>query len=222
MRTSPDTHYMSRVDVFNFVLKLLSVCGVCSSEQLAVVYAYRDKPLKRMWDVLKYLRDEDYVESKPFSEGRMSVHRLSRRVRRQYGLKSVRWDSNLEHKLAITDLYLALSEPEYFMREYRQPFMWNGKVQRLSPDACATLPDDRIAFFEIQRTPIETKKWAAKRQLYERYFASGAWMDVFPEKPMVIVIQSANQQLDTIGTAIGYDLMVMDSMDELSRIAHAE
>lgn len=217
MGTTPETYYVSEVAACDFVLRLLSVCGVCSSSQAASVYAYRDRPVRRIWAVLERLRGDGYIESRKHTDGQQSVHRLTRKVRQKHGLRPIRWDARIEHKLAITDLYLTLGQPEYFIREYRQRFMWLNKERILSPDACAMVGDD-VFLYEVQRTPIETRKWVQKRKAYEQYFASGAWTDVFAVKPRVVVVQYANQQLDTIGPGLGYDLTVCNGMEEVGRI----
>lgn len=178
----------------DWVLKMLSLCGIATTEQAALVYRDSLQPTKKIQQVLAFLRDRDYIETlhRPF---RSSLHRLTASARRPLQIRATRWDTQIDHKLAVTETWIALGAPDDFFREYRA-FLSSGQV--LSPDALVCLPG-RTFFLEVQRTPISSTAWARKRKLYERYFAAEAWREVFPEPPDVVVLCMARQELSTYG-----------------------
>ena len=202
-----------RDDAKEWILAMLSRCGICSTEQAGEVYSYRKDPTLRARNLLRDLREAGYIESRPRARG-SHVHRLTTEVRRAARIRPIRWDSLLDHKLAITDLYLALSAPAQFRREYRHAFRAGGRVAQIFPDAFSFL-EGRPTYWEVQRTRIETNRWSVKRRLYEIYFASDAWMDRFDKRPQVIVWQADDQQPSTIGRGNGYELIVTRDLREV-------
>ena len=210
MQTSPHTHFVSQVDAYNFVLQCLSFCGLASTPQLARVYAHRKEPTKRISSVLGYLAERGYIESRRGFHNEPNLYRLTAKIRNKYGVRGIRWDRRIEHKLALTETYLDLDCPPYFYREYRQTFRWMNQTLILAPDAVCKV-GDRYLYLEVQRTSIESVRWAEKRRNYERYFATGAWVETFQSKPEVLVVQYANQLESTIGIASNYTLHVISA-----------
>ncbi len=197
------------IEAKNRILAMLSRCGVCNTYQAATVYEHRADPVKRVRPLLSELTKGGYLESRPLEPEYDAVYRLSKQLRHAAGgIKATRWDGLLTHKFAVTDLYLELGSPSSFKREPRLPYRAAKGITKLSPDAFA-LVEGVPYFFEVQRTPIETVKWALKRRGYEGYFASGAWMDSFDVRPVVVIWQAENQQKSTIGTPIGFRMEVV-------------
>ncbi|MCF8567705.1 hypothetical protein LLE49_23580 [Alicyclobacillus tolerans] len=277
---TPTLTTVSRVDVANSVLRMLSLCKVCATRHVAAFYAHTNRPSIRAWEVLHYLRERDYVESYRTGMNKEAMYRLSRRIRKQYGIIPVRWNSStIEHRLAITDVYVDLEEPETFVTEYRSEYEWRGRRHVLSPDVYTEVTNGKFRssekgvglndelssneganstrtlanpstlsglsnrletpnfatsrnsnhatshglqtmFIEVQRTPIESKRWAEKRMQYEAYFSSGMWQQEFETKPVVVVVMSQPQMLETIGTPIGYDMYVGQRISNTKSISH--
>jgi hypothetical protein len=178
----------------DWVLKLLSFCGLATTEQAALVYRDSLQAEKKIHRILSFLRERDYIESlhRPFKP---SLHRLTATARRPLQIRAARWDTQVDHKLAVTDAWIALECPEGFHREYRA-LLPSGQV--LSPDALVCLPE-RAFFLEVQRTPISSTAWAKKRRVYERYMAAETWRGVLPDCPEVAVLSLTSQQPDTYG-----------------------
>lgn len=211
----PTLTTVSRVDVANSVLRMLSLCRVCATRHVARFYEHTTRPSIRAWEVLHYLHEWDYIESYRAGMNKEAIYRLSQRVRKQYDIKPVRWNSSMmEHRLAVTDVYLDLGEPETFITEYRSEYEWRGRHHVLSPDVCTEM-NSKPAFIEVQRTPIEAKRWAEKRMQYENYFASGMWQEEFETKPVVVVIMSEPQMSETIGAPIGYEMYAVRHIREV-------
>ena len=252
---TPTLTTVSRVDVANAVLRMLSLCRVCATRHVARFYEHTTRPSIRAWEVLHYLHERDYIESYRAGMNKQAIYRLSKRIRKQYGIIPVNWNSSvMEHRLAVTDVYMDLGEPETFITEYRSEYEWRGRRHVLSPDVytevqlpkgirelytldsyeglCSTQPlenvrtgahfqmiatsqDSQPMFIEVQRTPIESKRWAEKRMQYEAYFSSGMWQQEFETKPVVVVVMSQPQMLETIGSPIGYEMYVVRNVREV-------
>ena len=216
---TPTLTTVSRVDVANSVLRMLSLCKVCATRHVAAFYAHTNRPFIRAWEVLHYLRERDYVESYRAGMNKEATYRLSRRIRKQYGIIPVRWNSSvMEHRLAITDVYVDLGEPETFVTEYRSEFDWRGRRHVLCPDAYAEFQTSKGClrmFIEVQRTPIESKRWSEKRMQYEAYYVSGMWQQEFETKPVVVVVMPEPQLPETIGSPIGYEMYIARHISEV-------
>ncbi|MFO2548963.1 replication-relaxation family protein [Alicyclobacillus cycloheptanicus] len=189
---------------------MLEQCNCCSTAHVAQLYAHTTRPMHRAWTVLEHLRQRDYIESWRPAFDHPAVHRLSRRIRRKYDLPLVRWNGRLSHRLAITDVYMTLGMPEDFVTEPRAEFIWQGKHHVLSPDAYT-----RGMLIEVQRSSMTAEQWKQKRRMYELFFRLGVWEQYFEERPTVVIVQSHEQQLSTIGAAIGYEMRVVRGIREV-------
>ena len=240
---TPTLTTVSREDVANSVLRMLSLCRVCATRHVARFYEHTTRPSIRAREVMHYLHERDYIEFYRAGMNKQAIYRLSKRIRKQYGIIPVNWNSSvMEHRLAVTDVYMDLGEPETFIAEYRSEYEWRGRRHVLSPDvytevklpkgiselytldsnegpnSTRTLGNQETShgmFIEVQRTPIESKRWAEKRMQYENYFASGMWKQEFEAKPVVVVVMSEPQMSETIGSPIGYEMYVVRHIGEV-------
>lgn len=199
----------------NGVLQMLSLCSVCDTHQAASVYASRKKPVKAVRDVLGYLADANYIESCRYAYDKPAAYRLTKIACKEFGLKRVSWNSQLTHKLAITDLYVALGCPRDFTREYRQEFTWGGETRFIRPDARARLPDGRYALFEVQRTPKSSSAWKQKIDAYHVYFNSEEWCSFTDIQPSLVIVSLHRQQTSTIGAAVGCEPKVLYTWEDV-------
>lgn len=202
---------VGRVVVAQSVLRLLDRCLVCSTRHVAGWYAHTTRPQVRAHEALAYLRERDLIESHQPGRTQPAVHRHSRSLRRKYHIPLVRFDSGkLAHRLALTDVYCALGYPEDFVVEPRFAYHWRGEDRVLCPDIAIGR-----TLIEVQRTPIPTLRWQQKRMQYEVFFASGASSEYFATPPQVVILQQHDQQTQTIGPGLGYDLHVTRDIQEV-------
>lgn len=183
------------------VFKLLQVCGVCSRHHVVYLCRHRVDPVQEAAEVLKRMRQQEYVDTWVRASDKPEVYRFSRAVREEYDAPLIQWNNGVDYRLAVTDLYLSLGQPDDFEAYPQLDFWSDGKNRILTPSAAV---HGMIVELGVER-------WRRKRRIYEMYFEDVMWEMYFAKKPPVVILASDADDV-TIDSSDGYELYIVQDM----------
>jgi hypothetical protein len=201
------------------VLQFGRICKIFNTEQIGrMFFSHLSQPQKQASEYLKGMLDEKLLDVKPCrAMNEPNTYRLSKKGRLASGedFHPIPFSTNkVGHWLGLTDVYIDMCEiepPQLFITELRDEYHYHGSNYTFSPDIFAVWLK-KIMFIEWQRSPISSKRWAKKWEVYQTYYDSGTWQSApwqsyftATKKPRIVCVST--QMPDTILPSFEVDLV---------------